>query len=492
MDCPCLLIPKTKAILHVPLASTCGEKPRGLFTGYGDMHSLKAALRLSSLLFTCISFLVVSIPQAQATVFRIFGAGPRAIGMGGAFCAVADDFTGGYYNPGGLLASRKTRIGLGYHYSKLSFEENGTSIPLDRSHRDGAILGFAFTLPFIGALDDKIAFGYNLFQPIDYVMNISVPQPSQPQFVLMDSYTQANIMHIALAVDVYRGIAVGAGAHFTSDLGGSLDLKPGIRGMLGTNVIMTTVDQDAQPIITPTAGLMLTPGKVYKSLEGLTIGFVWRDRYFLDLNIPVTILLGSIPLRLDFTSKLVYTPRTYTVGMAYRFSEDLLVAAELSYYEWSKFLSPSLRIATEIKIPLIPIELLPGVVEDPGFSDTWSPRVGFEYRGVKREAFNLVFRGGYAYDPSPVPEQTGWSNFLDGDKHIFSTGVGLELKQLFGKDVSGASPALQTVFQYQWIRRTTHTKAQDIQTFNPGYPSITGEGEVLFLGFAITMEYGGI
>lgn len=459
--------------------------------GCGRGPARVAGMIFVSFLSLCLLLFAVRVSGAHATVFRLFGAGPRAIAMGGAFCAVADDFTGGYYNPGGLLTTAKTRVGVGYFYSKLSLQQNGADIPLDRSHRDGAILGFAFTLPFLDVLDDKIAFGYNLFQPIDYVMDISVPQPSTPQFVLLDSYTKANVMHIALAVEVYEGIAIGGGAHFTSDLGGSLDLKPGIRGMQGTNVIMTTVDQDAQPIIAPTAGAMLSPGRWYAPLERLTIGFVWRDRYYLDLNIPVTILLGSIPLRLDFTSKLVYTPRSYTLGAAYRISEDLLVAAEVSYNEWSAFLAPSLKIATDIKIPLIPLGLLPGVIEDPHFSDTWTPRIGFEYRGIRKEAYNLVFRGGYAFDPSPVPEQKGWSNFLDGDKHIFSTGVGIELKRLWGKDVSGASPALQTVLQYQWIQKTRHTKAPAVRSFNPGYPTITGEAESLFLGIAVTMEYGG-
>jgi len=431
---------------------------------------------------------------SQGTVFRIFGAGPRAIAMGGAFSAVADDFTGGYYNPAGLLSKTSTRIGIGYHYSKLYESANGDAIPLPHSHRDGFVMGYAFTLPFLDFLKDRLAFGYNLYQPPDYMMNVYVPKPSQPQFVLLESYTQANLMNVAAAVKVVDGVNIGGGLTFTADVGGSLDLKPGIRSMLGTEVTLTTVDQDAQTMLSTSAGLYVDPGKFLPALEGFTFAFVWRDRYFVELNIPVTILLGAIPLRLDFSSNLIYTPVMYTFGVAYRVGSDLLISADVTYNVWSDFLSPSLDIKTDIQIPILPLRLLPGRVEDPNFSDTVTPRIGVEYRAVKTSWADWILRGGYAFDPSPIPEQTGWSNFIDGNKHIFSLGLGFEPKRFFGKELSENKVGLQTVVQYQWITKSRHTKTADIQRFhiNPGFPSIDGEAKVLFFGFAITVEYGGL
>jgi long-chain fatty acid transport protein len=447
--------------------------------------------------FLVVGFLVTCFPMAvppdaDATVFRLFGAGSRAISMGGAFSAIADDYTGGYYNPGGLLAKNTARFGFGYQYAKLQLTENGNDIPLAHSHRDGFVLGYAFTLPFLDFLKDRIALGYNLYQPPDYMMNIYVPKPSTPQFVLLESYTQANFMNVSTAVKIVDGLNVGAGIAFTADVGGSLDLKPGVRGMLGTQVIMGTVDQDAQTMLSGSAGLFVDIGKFLSAVEGLTFAFVWRDRYYVDLNIPVTIMLGTIPLKLDFSSNLIYTPQMYTLGLAYRILPDLLVSADIVYNRWVDFLSPSLEIHTDIKLPVIPLELLPGKVEDPNFSDTVTARFGAEYRVLETSWSDLILRGGYAYDPSPVPEQTGWSNWLDGNKHIFSVGVGLGLKRLFGKDFGKTRPEFQSVFQYQYIAPTHHTKTADIPKFyiNPGYPTIEGEGDVYFFGVAIAVEYG--
>ena len=443
------------------------------------------------LLLLCLVLLIPS--KARGTVFRLFGAGPRAIAMGGAFTAVADDFTGGYYNPAGLLSKKTTRIGIGYMYSKLHLEADGNVIPLSHTHRDGFVMGYAFTLPFLDFLKDRIAFGYNLYQPPDYVMNVHVSQPSQPQFVLLESYTQSNLMNVAAAVKVVDGLNIGGGVTITADVGGALDLKPGIRAMQGAEVTLTTVDQDAQTMLSASAGLYVKPEEFIPALKGFTFAFVWRDRYYVELNIPVTILLGSIPLKLDFSSNLIYTPQMYTVGIAYRANPDFLVSLDVTYNVWSDFLSPSLVIDTDIQIPIIPLKLLPGKIEDPDFSDTITPRIGVEYRAVNTDWADWVLRGGYAYDPSPVPEQTGWSNFLDGNKHLLSLGLGFEPKKILGMDLSKNSMGVQMVAQVQFIEKTDHTKSGDIERFyiNPGYPSIDGQGRVYFFGVAFTVEYGG-
>jgi hypothetical protein len=51
---------------------------------------------------------------------------------------------------------------------------------------------------------------------------------------------------------------------------------------------------------------------------------------------------------------------------------------------------------------------------------------------------------------------------------------------------------LQSVFQYQHIASTHHTKTADIPKFyiNPGYPEIEGDADVYFFGVAIAVEYG--
>ena len=45
--------------------------------------------------------------------FALFEHGARGVAMGGAFCAIADDATAGYYNPAGLAFLEGTQAAAG-------------------------------------------------------------------------------------------------------------------------------------------------------------------------------------------------------------------------------------------------------------------------------------------------------------------------------------------------------------------------------------------
>ena len=53
----------------------------------------------------------VSNPNLGSSPIPV-GAGPRALGMGGAFSAVADDATAATWNPGGMTQLERPEIGL--------------------------------------------------------------------------------------------------------------------------------------------------------------------------------------------------------------------------------------------------------------------------------------------------------------------------------------------------------------------------------------------
>lgn len=91
---------------------------------------LKRKISLA-LLIVMGSFLIStsSIYASDAGAFLRIGAGARALGMGGAFTAVADDATAAYWNPAGLTQIEKQEIssmytnqfGLNISYSFLNY-----------------------------------------------------------------------------------------------------------------------------------------------------------------------------------------------------------------------------------------------------------------------------------------------------------------------------------------------------------------------------------
>ena len=53
------------------------------------------------------------------------------------------------------------------------------------------------------------------------------------------------------------------------------------------------------------------------------------------------------------------------------------------------------------------------------------PRVGLEWAKRRNHVSLFSVRGGYAYEPTPIPIQTDETNLLDANKHIVTGGVGV-------------------------------------------------------------------
>ncbi len=74
--------------------------------------------------------------------FLQLGFGARALGMGGAFVAVADDATGGFFNPAGLV--QVTRRTFGAFYRNMTLDRRLTYVTYSQPIRDEATIGLAW------------------------------------------------------------------------------------------------------------------------------------------------------------------------------------------------------------------------------------------------------------------------------------------------------------------------------------------------------------
>jgi hypothetical protein len=272
------------------------------------------------------------------------------------------------------------------------------------------------------------------------------------------------------------------------------------------------IDQEIQPVIRPTAGLQVQGGLFSRSLSPFSLGFTWRDSFGVPLQIPVTVLLGPIPLNIDVTSQLLWTPMQMVFGFAYR-TPDLTLAVDVSWNQWSRYQSPTLELDLDITIPVVPIDLKNAENPDPRTHDTWTPRVGAEWRFHHGISTELFVRGGYAYEPSPFPEKTGLTNFLDDNRHILSAGLGASFRSLpLVGSLGKATLHLDFGFQYNLIESRVHHKERINPLFvddgnplgyppiedpegrpiaDPGYPTIEGEARAFLLLFTIRTTFGG-
>ncbi|HVY48042.1 MAG TPA: hypothetical protein VHB21_19275, partial [Minicystis sp.] len=185
------------------------------------------------------------------------------------------------------------------------------------------------------------------------------------------------------------------------------------------------------------------------------VALVYRGETKLELSIDahlqglVDFAGVDVPLRYDLASRTIdaFLPQQVVLGLSFTKVARLHVNVDLTFVNWAAYENPTARTDASLVvqappgIPLtIPPQPKPTDVLAPNFSNRLVPHVGVEYvlpvagapRAVRGEAaphraLEVPLRAGYVYEASPVPPQTGATNFVDADRHTISVGAGAVL-----------------------------------------------------------------
>jgi long-chain fatty acid transport protein len=374
------------------------------------------------------AMLLLASEESQANPADAFGLGARAVGMGGAMTATAEGFAASHYNPAALANDSRLRIELGYAYMHPELRLDGRSLNVD-AHR-----GFQGGFVIAGDLyEHTVAFALSLSLPDRLITRVRALPERQPRFVLYDNRPQRLVLSASLAVEVFDGLTIGAGLSFLSHTRGRLDVtgEVGFTDASETQ-LRTSVVEDLVAVRYPTIGVHYAP------TEQLKLGVTFRDEFALRLDLEVLVsgdivedgetTLPDASFEMSSFSDTLFSPRQLAVGLAWD-AGCWLISADLTWTQWSRFPTPTAEVAMSIDLPGLPIELPPPDVPiAPNFHDIFVPRLGVEAAVLDVPVLTLSLRGGYSYEPSPVPAQSGRTNYADTDKHGFSMGVGVELR----------------------------------------------------------------
>jgi long-chain fatty acid transport protein len=385
------------------------------------------------LLFLSV-FLCSGLSAHAAGFADTWGFGSRAISLGGAFTAVADDYSAAYYNPAGLAQKSRNYFTLDYMYTspKIKVEkENGDdlvtytssgSVRTNPTEYRGSSRGLDLSIPLIGlgiSINDIVNIPIN----VQFGMAISMPERSdtmyriysytvdQPHFIRYGDNIDRIHAAIGIGVEAIKDLLyVGIGAQ-TMLYGDGMIYVDGLDTTKPNGEGVSEVKQSNLLKMDPLAGIMITP--LDKKLK---IGFSFREKEQLEIDpLPTLITAADISgSQLDIGIVMglwaFYTPREYSLGASYDF-DFLLVSAEANLQKWSDYdIMPEEKVNELTKA---------GFANMPDFKDTINYRLGVEWRFNKNT--NATF--GYCHQPTPVPDQSGVvSNYIDMDKDIFSLG----------------------------------------------------------------------
>jgi len=446
--------------------------------------------RLLSLQTSLVLALVaVTAAPARASMVDIYGLGSRASAMGGAFTAVADDFSAVYYNPAGLMhqhtlekpfAGRKgIKFDFGYVYGEPRFyiQDRGKEKQTeDYGSTTGPYLGVTFDPEdFHRTFRRKVfAFGLAVYIPVDHLLYYGRYWPEERRYPFFYDYSMRFVLLPGIGVEILPAFSIGVGlqvlARLHTDTTGTVDVN--IQKLLSPESLFQGrirllpgevhlgEFEDLTLNLAPIVGIQYRPSKTIR------FGFVYRgENYINDFGLTNPVInLGNIlrfPQGYQFKFVRFFTPHEFVVGIASRPWHRWLFSVDVGWYKWSEFMH------IEAHKP------------EPAFKDTWLPRLGVEY--TVREW--LLVRAGYFFYDSPVPEQrSSLTNFLDNDRHVVSVG-----SELIVADPPGFwdKPLhISLHLQYHIGVRRRYAK---VQPDDPYYPGYSFGGSIIMGGIQITV-----
>ncbi len=178
-------------------------------------------------------------------------------------------------------------------------------------------------------------------------------------------------------------------------------------------------------------GLVLRPG------SGISLGLSYMSRMKLDID-QGSVTYSELPDSLASTYQQttatfsLTTPDIVRGGLALRILSGLSLEVNAQYAFWS-----ALKELT-IRYPRGAVQTNPDLWRSIplGWRNTWTLHAGFEI-GIS----DVVIRGGYLYDQTPVPDATFLPSLPDADKRGISVGLGYFV-----------SEGLRLDFGYQYLQ----------------------------------------
>jgi hypothetical protein len=420
------------------------------------------------------ALLLVSAPAA-ADPLDEFGFGSAAAALAGARTATATGAAAAHHNPAGVALGEHPALMIGWGYGAMLLDVNGDDAEVLDPH--GTSIGMA--IPFRLGRGWTFGTGLALYLPDQFLARVQLIPATEPHFVLLDNDPHRIVVEPVAALAAGERFAIGAGASVLSDAtSNALVFDVGV--VAGEKVGEARLDIELPVRLAPLVGIWGRP------IDRLRLGATYRGELSLDLELDILtnvqvegVVTGDALVSIRAAN--YYTPARATGAIAFDVTRDLTLSGDVTWSNWSTFDAgvADLRVlvALDIQPPLVQTDVPPA-----GFTDTVSARLGAEWRRPGPRT-HWALRGGWAYLPSPVPEQTGLTSFADGDRMLVTAGAGITLADW--------SPYLTRPIDLdlgvQWQHVGHRLTRKDVDQF-PGQAFSSG-GDILHAGISTTVRF---
>ncbi|MBP7460538.1 MAG: outer membrane protein transport protein [Candidatus Delongbacteria bacterium] len=345
--------------------------------------------------------------------FALYEHGGRAIGMAGAFAAIADDASAIYYNPAGLSFIEHNTVMAGLHLiapkTKFTpcqpFPGGESAVSETQVFTPIHVYGNYHVTP-------KLSLGAGIFNNFGLGMRWNDDGSFVGRFVSYDATIQYFNFALAASYQLLPSLSLAVGGDM---LYGKVILK--------RNIALFEHSPNSEAGILELEGacdpsFSFNLGLLYKR-ERWSLGLAYRHEIvttFNDAEADFTVF--NTPLQAVAATKMVdqnvdseiALPATASIGAAFRLTPKLLLGFTANYIAWSSF--------EKLEMKFDDSSINSEVKED--YDDTYMLRLGLEYQ--VNQAFSL--RTGYIFDHSPQPKESMSSLLGDADRHDLCIGFG--------------------------------------------------------------------
>lgn len=368
-----------------------------------------------------LAVVLLAASSAQAAGFLLRNQGARASGRANAFVADPSDASAIYHNPAGINNLDGIQVNVGGNV----IVPDSTFTGLDGQTAE--VVTSAIITPYAYAtyeLNDFLTFGLGMNPP--YGSGLEWDENSPGRQIVREISLQTFYITPTVGIDFDQigvpGLAFAAG----------LDLVPAA-AYLRQDILFG--DQVGQAELSGSdfgvggrAGITYNPafaqdlhiGVAYR----LPVAFRFEGEGDFDIDDPTLRQSlnpdGSGAVELE-------VPQVLSVGVAYDILPELQVEVNVDYVGWSVY--------DELVLTLPSFPETPDQREELILPRNWSDETVFRI-GAEWTEETWAVRGGFAYDPTPVPDTTLDFTLPDANRRILTAGVSFQMTDNIGVDSS--------------------------------------------------------
>lgn len=376
------------------------------------------------------------------------GSGARALGMGNAFIAVADDATAASWNPGGLMQLETPEISFVWYYAQRKEDYTFVSNP----EADGSDITNTTQINFFSAaypfnLFEKnmiVSLNYQRLYDLDAKLNTDLRLKDEtilgsPDIInKIDYEAEGGIKALspAYAIQITEGLSLGVTLNFWTDiLGGRNGWKEEqnsrAKGTFGGGPLLASSEESTE--FDDTRGFNYNAGILWNITDRITFGAVYKSRFKARMDRSRQFQSSQVFSGISKTTsssvneervKLRF-PMSYGAGLSFRLSDALTIAFDAFRTEWGQY-----YFSDESGDKTSPIDGRSR--NESHIEETTQVHFGAEYLFILEKTV-IPVRGGIFYDPEPS----------EGSPEDF---YGIS----FGSGISICDLIIDAAYQYRW------------------------------------------